>query len=61
MAWLGSRNDRYQYVDNAIEDYGKGASVMDDIRMGQYIERLEVFDAVANFLEDMTEFDKENG
>ena len=58
-AWLNSRNDRYQYVDNAIEDYGKGASVMDDIRMGQYVERLEVFDAVANFLEDMAEFDKE--
>lgn len=59
MAWLASRNDRYQYVDSAIEDYGKGVSVIDDIRMGQCVERLEVFEAVANFLKDMTEFNKE--
>jgi len=50
--WLGSRNDRYAYVDQAVSEFGHAESVIGDIQLGQLLEKQEVFHLVVEFLED---------
>ena len=57
--WLGSQNSRYAYVDQAIEETGKGDSIIQDLQAGQLLEKLEVFDAVAGFLSEMADSEEE--
>ena len=57
-SWLGSRNDRYSYVDRAIEEYGPFDSVISSISDGQSKEREEVFYLVLEFLKEMVEEDE---
>lgn len=52
MAWLSSNNARYGYVDEAIEQYGKGDSVIDDIMGGYLLECMEVYDLINDWLDD---------
>lgn len=56
-AWLASRNDRYDYVDEAVRELGHGESIIDDIAMGMEAEMREVFDSVRSSLEEMIEND----
>jgi hypothetical protein len=51
--WLGSRNSRYSYVDDAIENFGKSDTIIDDIRSGQLVEKREVLDAIINELSSL--------
>jgi hypothetical protein len=53
--WLGSRNDRYSYVDQAIEEYGPFDSIITAISAGQSKEREEVFYSVLEFLKDLSD------
>lgn len=52
LKWLGSRLDRYGYVDEVLERYGGDAfrSVIDMIGAGQEEEKAEVYQSVLNFL-----------
>jgi hypothetical protein len=58
--WLGSQNSRYSYVDQAIEEMGKGDSVIQDLQNGQLLEKLEVFEAIAGFLNEMADNEEES-
>ena len=51
-SWLESTNSRYTYVDDAIDNYGKGDSVIDDIAMGYYIELEEIFYSLIEWITD---------
>lgn len=53
--WLGSRTDRYGWVDAGIEEYGKGDSITNDLENGQRMERREVFALVRRALESVSE------
>jgi len=55
MDWLGSHNGRQGYCDDALKEYGAVESTDQLIRMGQAMERDEVFSAVYRFLLDMVE------
>jgi hypothetical protein len=50
LGWLGSRADRYCYVDEATELHGHSSSVIGDISNGQITEKLEVFALVVQAL-----------
>lgn len=56
--WLSSRADRYGYVDEAVENFGHGDSITDDIAAGQRWEKEEVFRAVLAFLEERADEDE---
>jgi len=43
MGWLSSSNGRYTFVDEAIEQYGKGESITNDISAGYLLECMEVY------------------
>jgi hypothetical protein len=53
--WLGSRTDRYGFVDEAVEDMGHGDSITDDITRGQMKEREEVHSSVLQSLRKILE------
>jgi len=54
--WLGSRNDRFGYVDEAVKEMGHSEDgIMKEIMMGQYKEREEVYYAVLNRLKKILE------
>ena len=66
IAWLGSRMSRTAYVDEAVDELGgEGLDtveriglwqyVVERIGLGQYVESREVFELVANALEDERE------
>jgi len=52
-AWLHSRTDRMEYVNQARTEFGAGDSLEKDLMTGQYLERREVFDIVKSELEDL--------
>lgn len=52
MAWLASRTDRYSFVDQAIEEYGKGESVINDISAGYLLECMEVYNLINDWIEE---------
>jgi hypothetical protein len=72
-AWLASRNDRFSYCDEAAEEFGytgkdektsdgKFIGTMELIALGQWCEKLEVFDSVLSSLEEIVEgMDDEEG
>jgi hypothetical protein len=53
LTWVSSNIMRVTYVDNAVENYGHGESVIDDIGMGQLVEKNEVLDLVTRTLEKL--------
>jgi hypothetical protein len=54
--WLGSRNDRFNYVDEAVKEFGHSdEGVIKEIMMGQYKEREEVFFSVLEGLKKILE------
>lgn len=56
IAWLGSRMSRTAYVDEAVDELGgEGLDTVERIGLGQYVESREVFELVANALEDERE------
>lgn len=54
MAWLGSRADRYSYVDEVRDDLGAEsfASITDEVQAGQLREKEEVLGLVRSWLEE---------
>lgn len=52
LQWLSSRLDRTSYVDEAIENYGKQETIVNDIAIGQLTEKEEVLASVRSYLED---------
>lgn len=52
MSWLLSRNDRYTFVDEAIEQYGKGDSIISDISAGYLLECIEVYDLINQWIDE---------
>lgn len=46
LTWLSSMGSRCSYVDQAIENYGKANTIMEDIRNGQFEEMREVLNIV---------------
>jgi len=52
MRWLSSSNSRYSYVDEAISEFGKGDSIINDIMIGYYQELSEVFYLVNEWIDD---------
>jgi len=61
MRWLSSSNSRYSYVDDAIEELGKGDSIIDDIMRGYYQELSEVFYLVEQWIDDNFDDDDQEG
>jgi hypothetical protein len=57
MAWMGSRNDRYSYVDQAIEDFGKADSIINDIMAGYLKELEEVYYSVDQWIDEHVDED----
>jgi len=58
MAWISSSNSRYGYVDQWVESYGHGDSVINDI-MGGYGEELhEVYNLIMEWINDHVEEDE---
>lgn len=55
LQWLASRNDRYDYVDQATEEYGHGNSLINDIMLGQIKEKEEVYFSVLSSLREIKE------
>ena len=55
LQWLASRNDRYNYVDQATEEYGHGNSLINDIMLGQIKEKEEVYFSVLSSLREIKE------
>ena len=55
--WLGSRASRYQWCDEAQEEglLGEGASMVDRMQVGQYLEKREVLSLVRAHLESELE------
>lgn len=53
--WLNSRADRIGYVDEAVSDFGHGASIINDIMAGQIREKEEVFGLVREALKKIAE------
>lgn len=54
--WLHSRNDRYAYCDDAMEDYGHiKADLCAILSMGQQREKQEVFDQVLEALRELAD------
>jgi len=60
MSWLSSRNDRYAYVDEAIEQYGKGESIINDISAGYLLECMEVFDLINEWIDEHLDDEEED-
>lgn len=59
-AWLASRNDRYSYCDQYMEEMGASdADTLARITGGQWYERDEVFGLVVQALETMIENQEE--
>lgn len=52
--WLHSRNDRYDYVDQARDEFGDPANTIDSLQQGQMMERREVFALVREGLEHIS-------
>ena len=52
MAWMGSSNSRYSYVDEAIEEFGKGDSIINDIMRGYYQELNEVYYLIEGWINE---------
>lgn len=53
MAWLASRTDRFEYCDQFVEEMGsEGRDTLERISGGQWMERCEVFELVAQALAD---------
>ena len=50
--WLGSHGHRAGYVDEAVEELGHSESAMQDLMLGQYVERAEVFASVLHSLSE---------
>ena len=51
-AWLGSRTDRWNYCDEAMEEYGdSGFDTLQRISLGQMFEKQEVLGLVRAWLE----------
>ncbi len=56
LAWLASHLSRPGYCDEAADDLGAdGLDTVERIGLGQYVESREVFELVANALEDERE------
>lgn len=53
--WLASHAERPGYVDDYVTNYGFGHSIMETIQCGQWLEKTEVFDIVARYVEDEAE------
>lgn len=54
-AWLGSRNDRMQYVDEWVEDFGSDGDTFQRLSGGQYVEYREILDSVLESLSEELE------
>lgn len=50
--WLASRLQRIEYVDEAIKNYGKGESVVNDLMAGQYFEIEEMAGRLITWVEE---------
>jgi predicted DNA-binding protein len=55
LKWLSSNLGRPYYVDEAIKDFGKADTIIDDIGMGQLKEKEEVYFAVLQGLKKILE------
>lgn len=58
LKWLSSHIERAGYVDEYVDDYfglGQPDSIMQVIQCGQWLEKTEVFDIVARYVEDEAE------
>lgn len=54
-AWLHSRNDRMQYVDEWVDDFGADGDTFQRLSGGQYMEYREILDSVLGSLESELE------
>jgi hypothetical protein len=52
-AWLHSRNDRLEYVNEAVSELGHSKTIDGDLMLGQLWERQEVFSLVVEYLESI--------
>ena len=55
LHWVASSIDRVAYVDSAVEDFGHGEGLVDQLSAGQRMEKDEVFDSVLSSLEARAE------
>lgn len=53
--WLHSRVDRYEYCDNAAQEFGASDTLLGSLQLGQLMEKHEVFDSVLSSLRDQLE------
>jgi hypothetical protein len=61
-SWLASRNDRYEYCDQALEEWGTDiGGTFPLLQMGQSWEKEEVFSLVLSALEALADEDEERG
>jgi hypothetical protein len=60
LAWLGSHLSRIGYVDSARDEFGTRESITDDISMGQYMERREVYGQVLDALRERADDEDED-
>lgn len=51
-AWLASHRNRLDYVDTAREEFGPSKDLAGDLMRGQYMEYLEILDAIVAVLTD---------
>ena len=58
-AWLASNVNRVGYVDDARDEWGDVKSIVDELQLGQLVEKREVFDQVTAFLEALIEEGRE--
>lgn len=54
-AWLGSSSERFGFVDEAVQEWGHGESITDDIGRGQLHEMEQVYWSVLNSLRKFAE------
>ena len=57
LKWLGSNLSRAEYVERGVEEFGINPNPFDLFRVigvGQYLEKVEVFNIVRNFLEGLS-------
>jgi len=59
LTWLSSSNSRYTYVDEAIQELGKGDNLMLDLMSGYFKELEETYYLIIQWINDNSEEDNE--
>ena len=60
IRWLAEAIDSIRWVDTGREESGPGKSILDDLEMGQYLQRKRVADLVYGYLKSMAENSEDN-